>query len=101
MNNILSEMERLFMAVTYAEAGEWEFAAKLANVSSPHWMEKIKSALKYLECCFAASAFAEANCPEHCVSFLNEDKKSQKTLKSFLEDIGLYNVPISYGVASI
>lgn len=102
MNRILMKLEKMFMAVTFAEAGDQNTAMRLAGIN-PADMTGVRRFFKHLECCFAAAAFAEANChefadPDH---YLAEKPAPKVRIHTFLKDVGLQNARVRYGVVMV
>ena len=92
-------LERMFAAVSFAEAGEYETAQSLAGIQ-PNRAGKLSHAF---EKTFVAAAFAEAGCPETSLNLLGENPSriATRPLDAFLENVGLRGVPVRYGFAAI
>jgi hypothetical protein len=83
----LSTMEKVNLAVTFAEAGAWEkarefYQAKRAKVGI----------LERLRHYFAAAALAEEGLQDEAIGLLGLKKTEERGLKGFLEDVGLAHV---------
>lgn len=102
MDRFLRWIEKMFMAIAFAEAGEAETAVKLAPVKQLEG-KQVKKLLDSLDCYFAAAAFAEANCHQWANPERYTRPKSRKPvrLSTFLQDIGLQNVRVQYGIALV
>jgi hypothetical protein len=102
MDRFLRWMEKMLMAITFAEAGEAETAMRLAPVKQFEGMQ-VKMLLDDLNCYFSAVAFAEANCHQWANPERYTKRKSRRPvrLSTFLQDIGLQNVRVQYGIALV
>lgn len=95
MKNLRKSLEKMFMAVSFAEAGEHETAMSLSGirkVRTDGWTKAFDSV-------FAAAAFAEAGCPETALGLLGEaaPRTVKPSLEDFLESVGLCGVKVRYG----
>jgi hypothetical protein len=99
MKKLIETLEKVFMAVSFAEAGEHETAMSLAGIrpSRPGRL------LKALENIYAAAAFAEEGCPETALGFLGKGAPGpgKQSLESFLQNVGLYGVQVRYGFVTV
>jgi len=94
--------ETTFAAAAFAEAGEHETAMKMAGITPVY--EKVRKVADTIQQCFAAVGFAEAGCHDEAVRMAHTDRgcrKNADTLDNFLENVGLSNVRICYGLATI
>ena len=88
-----SDNERSWMvAVTFAEAGEWETARTMIPLPAKRrWSE-------FLEKTFMAVAFAEEGMPEEALRLVGAEGRLPKRMTNFLDSIGLRDVKMAYGV---
>lgn len=86
------ENERSWMvAVTFAEAGEWETARSLTPLPAKgRWSQ-------FWEQTFMAAAFAEEGMPEEAMRLVGA-KEQPKRIITFLDSIGLRDVKMAYGI---
>jgi len=101
MRNWKKTLENIFMAVSFAEAGEHQTAVALAGIKPNwDWAEKVSKAF---ENTFAAAAFAEADCPEAALDFIgnNDSRRPQQSLETFLKNVGLQGIQVRYAVVSM
>jgi len=94
--------EKTFSAVAFAEAGEHETAMKMVGIKPAY--EKVRQVINIIERSFAAVGFAEAGLHEEAIKTANlgaRTQKPQETLDSFLETVGLGNVRVRYGLATV
>lgn len=63
----------------------------------------MKKFMKNLEKVWAAVAFAEADCHKIALDMLDDKSavRNKKTLASFLDDVGLSNTNVTFGLARI
>jgi hypothetical protein len=109
MMNVKNSLERIFGAVSFAEANCRQHAidhlgAHTAPAGEASILQWIRLTWKpRVENLFNAVAFAECNCPEHAEEFIAEGTRRcrTETLQDFLDTIGLGNVPVYYGVAHL
>lgn len=94
-------LEKMFMAVTFAEAGERETAVAVAGIEpDPGWAGRL---FKAAENSFVAAAFAESGCPETALDFMSKvaSRPGKQTLEGFLRNVGLQDVRIRYGLVTV
>lgn len=94
--------EDTFAAVAFAEAGEHAAAMKMAGIVPAY--KKVRSFVRFLEQNFAAIGFAEAGCPDEAARMAASPavrRKERDSLDTFLETVGLGNVRVCYGFATI
>lgn len=93
MNTYPEKYRGWMMAITFAEAGEWETARAMLPATGR------KKKAGYLERAFMAVAFAEEGMPEEAVRLM-EDRQTHHipALGDFLDAIGLRGVPVTYAV---
>mgnify|MGYP006289020485 CR=1 FL=1 len=109
MNSVKNTLDRIFGAVSFAEADCREHALDYLK-SQPIDAEKA-SILQWIhrtwkprmENLFNAVAFAEGGCPELAEELMGQRKRGyrKESLQDFLDNIGLGNVPVYYGVANL
>ncbi len=104
-NNIRQTFENTFAATAFAEAGEHGTAIKMAGVTDAA-KTAIARCVAFLEAHMTAVAFAEADCHEIAGRCVPEGEKpvcrsTGETLDSFLENVGLKNVRVCYGLATV
>ncbi|MBS3757491.1 MAG: hypothetical protein KGY61_02400 [Desulfobacterales bacterium] len=95
-------IENTFAAVAFAEAGEHETAMKMAGIRPVY--EKVRSVIDFIERSFAAVGFAEAGLHEEAIKMTHPHPvvaKRNDTLDNFLETVGLGNVRVCYGLATV
>jgi len=87
------ENERSWMvAVTFAEAGEWETARRMTPLpSKSRWSQ-------FWEQTFMAVAFAEEGMPEEAMRLVGAKEQLPKRISTFLDSIGLRDVKMAYGI---
>jgi hypothetical protein len=101
MRNWRKTLEKTFMAVSFAEAGEHQTAAALAGIKPNwDWVEKVSKAVENI---FAAVTFAEADCPEAALGFIGPkaSRRPQQSLEDFLKNVGLQGIQVRYAVVSM
>lgn len=92
MKNTMNEERSWMDAVTFAEAGEWETALRMAPLpSKSRWAE-------FFERTFMAVAFAEEGLHEEARVLSGAKQIAPKRIKSFLDSIGLRDVKMTYGI---
>jgi len=94
--------ENTFAAAAFAEAGEHETAMKMAGIKPV--FEKVRKLADTVQQCFAAVGFAEAGCHDEAARMVHTEqvcRKNNETLDSFLENVGLSNVRVCYGLARV
>jgi hypothetical protein len=88
-----TENERSWMvAVTFAEAGEWETARAMTPLP-----RKSKWAA-FLEQAFMAVAYAEEGMHEEAQRIVGMKQRPPKRISSFIESLGLQNARLAYGI---
>lgn len=95
MNKYPEKYRGWMLAVTFAEAGEWEAAR--AMIPDPAVQQK---KVGYLERLFMAVAFAEEGMPEEALRIMEGRQGRPKGMGDFLDAIGLRGVPVTYAVLS-
>lgn len=93
MNKYPEKYRGWMMAVTFAEAGEWETARAMIPDARPN------KVLGYLEKVFMAVAFAEEGMPEEAHRIM-DSRARLRGMGDFLDAIGLRDVPVTYAVLS-
>lgn len=98
------KIETTFAAAAFAEAGEHETAMRMMRIRPAY--EKLRSLANFFERHFSAVCFAEAGCHEEANRICNTTqrcagKESRESLDTFLETVGLGNVRVRYGLASV
>jgi hypothetical protein len=100
MKNWRKILEKMFMAMTFAEAGEHETAMAVAGIQPDpvrpgRWFKAVEST-------FVAVAFAEAGCPETALDFMAKPglRPGEQSLYDFLRNVGLQGVQIRYGLVT-
>lgn len=94
MNKYPEKYRGWMMAVSFAEAGEWETARAMIPDARPN------KVLGYLEKVFMAAAFAEEGMPEEALRIMEGPQARLKGMGDFLDAIGLRGVPVTYAVLS-
>lgn len=95
MKRMLEKFQKMAMAATYAEAGEWDTARELLPES------KSSKELNWLEGHFAAVAFAESGLWEEAVRISSGRKSSRPVANGFYESLGLKGVHLSFGYVTV
>lgn len=95
MKKMLEKFQKMAMAVTYAEAGEWDTARELVPESKP------RTSLNWLEGHFAAVAYAESGLWEEAVRISSGRGVSRPMGKDFYESLGLKGVRLTFGYATV
>jgi hypothetical protein len=92
-------LEKMFMAVSFAESGDHETAISLAGIR-PSRTGRLSKAFENV---FAAAAFAEAGCPETALGFLGKiaSRPGKQSLEIFLQDVGLHGIKVQYGFVTV
>ena len=80
------------MAITFAEAGEWETARQMMPASGG------RGVLAWLKNHFMAIAFAEEGLSEEALRLIENNSPSSRALAGFLETVGLQGVRLTYAV---
>lgn len=98
-----SKIEKTFAAAAFAEAGEHETAIRMGEVTDrpKRFLDKI---LNGWQNHMAAVAFAEANEHDEALRWMATEKSQanrKDTLAGFLENVGLENAHVCYGVVPI
>lgn len=95
-------VENTFAAVAFAEAGEHDFAMKMADIkpSQKNWAKNMGM---YLEKALSAITFAEANCHEFAMEYIKTEgtRVTKSSLSVFLENVGLNNVRVCFVTATV
>lgn len=101
MKSLKEKLEKMFMAIAFAEAGEHATAASLAGVEMQSY--RAASLIKNIRNSFAAVAFAEEGCPDTALELLGkrECRFEKAPLEMFLEAVGLQGVRVQYGMVTV
>lgn len=96
MNNTLRKFQETMMAATFAEAGEWETARRMAPDTElsrkSSWVDKI----------FTAVTFAEYGLHNDAIDILEPARRHNRGFNSVIaENLGLQGVQLTYGTVSI
>ena len=92
MNKEANNEREWMVAVTFAEAGEWETARAMTPLpSKSKWAE-------FFEGAFMAVAYAEEGMPEEALRQMGARQRPPRRLNTFLDSIGLHNVRTAYGI---
>jgi hypothetical protein len=96
MKNIITKFQKIMMAATFAEAGEWNTAREMipdAELSrQPLWISKI----------FMAVTFAESGLHDEALRLLEPARTDNRNFNStIMEELGLKGVRLIYGTVSI
>lgn len=86
MKTLLQKFQKMAMAVTYAEAGEWATAQGFLPESEP------RSEFNWLENHFAAVAFAESGLPQEAVRISSGKVTSRPLGHDIYDGFGLKGV---------
>lgn len=97
MKKLLEKFENLSMAVTFAEAGEWDTARGML----PETKSKPRTALNWLESHFAAVAFAESGLQEEAVQLTSGREFSRPQGQDIYASLGLKGVHLSFGYVTV
>jgi hypothetical protein len=92
MNTYQEKYRGWMMAVTFAEAGEWDTARAMI----PRTAQKKK--LTFLERAFMAVAFAEGGMADEAIRIMEDRPPQLHGIGDFLDAIGLRGVPVTYAV---
>lgn len=95
MKKLLEKFQKLSMAVTYAEAGEWDTARELLPESKP------RTTLNWFESHFAAVAFAESGLREEAVQITSGKGVAGAPGYDMYERLGLRGVHLSFGYVTV
>lgn len=95
MKKLLEKFEKLAMAVTFAEAGEWDTARGMLPESKP------RTALNWLESHFAAVAFAESGLQNEAVKLTSGREFSRPQGQDIYSSLGLKGVHLSFGYVTV
>ncbi|MCK9265062.1 MAG: hypothetical protein RBR09_01490 [Desulfobulbaceae bacterium] len=95
MKTLLEKFQKLAMAVTYAEAGEWDTAREMLPESKP------RTSLNWVESHFAAVAFAEAGLREEAVNLTSGRGVCSTLGRDMCESLGLRGVHLSFGYVTV
>ncbi len=100
------KINKIFMAVTFAEAGEHDTALKL--MGEPSARKKEKNWLSALNNMFTAITFAEADCHDIALEYMEQSPaaKTEKVsepqpvkLSDFAAAVGLDGIELRFGLA--
>lgn len=102
MNKWIKNIQDIFAAVAFAEAGEHDAAMEIAGIK-PERKDWAKEFEKLLEKTFLAATFAEANCHNIAMEYVDQiaTRTKNKSFTSFLENVGLNNVRVCYVMARV
>lgn len=95
MKKLLEKFQKLSMAITYAEAGEWDTARELLPETQP------STTRNWLENHFAAVAFAESGLREEAVQLTSGKRISGAQGYDMYERLGLRGVHLSFGYVTV
>lgn len=100
MKNWREKLERHFMAVAFAEAGEHESAISFAGIKP--WRNRFSKFIRIFEDTFVAAAFAEADCPEPALDRIGRRDfgRTEPPLEIFLRTVGLQGIQVRYGIVT-
>lgn len=99
MKQFSNQIEKIFCAVTFAEAGEHETALSFLGTKTPESRVQTNE-LTWFERMWAAVTFAEHDCPETARSFLTQKPRIRtrtNRLNQFIDSVGLKNARYNYG----
>lgn len=100
------KIEDTCAAAAFAEAGEHETAIRMAGVSDG-LLTALRKMARFLEMHMTAISFAEVGCFDTAREILDREApkririRRSDDLATFLETVGLKNVRVCYGLASI
>ncbi len=100
------KIEDTYAAAAFAEAGEPETAISMAGVSDAA-LTALRKVARFLEMHMTAISFAEVGCLDTAREILDREAPKRirirrgDDLATFLETVGLKNIRICYGLASI
>ena len=100
------KIEDTFAATAFAEAGEHETAMQMSGVSDAA-VTAFRKVARFIETHMTAISFAEVGCIDTAREIMGAGTpksiriKRPQNLETFLETVGLKNVPVCYGLASI
>lgn len=96
MATLRETLERCFAAVAFADAAEHGEAMRMAGVTAT------PACAGRLEDVFAAVAFAEADCRDAALEMMGCARPARRIIhSSFLDNVGLGDVAVCYGVVPI
>ena len=92
MKRSLNSFQKWMTAITFAEAGEWETARRMAPVS-------IRSrAINQFQKIFMAAAFAEEGLHAEAITLAEGPNLQAPSADDFLHSLGLGGIRMTYGV---
>ena len=96
MKNIIYTFQKIMLAATFAEAGEWNTAREMTPAvelsREPSWLNRI----------FMAVTFAEYGLHDQAVGLLKPAKVRNRGFNAALaDDLGLRGIRLMYGTVSI
>jgi len=94
-SGLIEKLQKLSMAVTYAEAGEWDTAREFLTQSKP------STSLSWLQNHFAAAAFAEAGLQEEAVHIISGREYSRQRGHEIYDSLGIRGVHLSFGYVTV
>lgn len=96
MKNFLSTFQKNMMAVTFAEAGEWD----TANEMSP--AIKLSREPSLLNRIFMAVTFAESGIHDEAIRLMGPKANRNRGFNSSIaKDLGLHGIRLTYGTVRI
>lgn len=95
MKNFFNTFQKVMMAATFAEAGEWNTAREMTPAVKlsiePTWLDRI----------FMAVTFAESGLHDEALRFTRKTTGKRGFNAAIAEDLGLRGVRLMYGTVSI
>jgi hypothetical protein len=96
MKNLFNKFQKNMMAATFAEAGEWDNARKMAPT------QKLSKEPSWLNSIFMAVTFAEAGLHSEAIRFIGPATGRNRGFNSEIAaDLGVHGVRLMYGTVSI
>jgi len=96
MNNLMDKFQKNMVAATFAEAGEWDTAKKIAPVT------KLSKEPTLLNKIFMAVIFAEAGVYDEAIRLMGPKTERNRGFNSAVaEDLGLHGIRLTYGTVII
>lgn len=96
MKNIINSFQKIMLAATFAEAGEWNTAREMTPdvelSKEPTWLDRI----------FMAVTFAESGLRNDAIRFLELVEYTNRGFNSTAaHDLGLHGIRLTYGTVTI
>jgi len=95
MKNFFNKFQKIMMAATFAEAGEWNTAREMTPAvklsREPSWLDRI----------FMAVTFAESGLHDEALRFTRDTAGKRGFHTAIEKDLGLRGVRLMYGTVSI